>query len=123
MTALLLSRLVHFLGITLWLGGLLATGLLLRAKAEARLAAILADAGATLTILSGLYNAVTVGAFSQPWLHIKLALVAALLGVHGAMRIRVRRADGRSAGAMVLTVGILAVLIVYMVVFQPLHRP
>src|SRR5262249_20667995 len=82
-------RLVHFLGFTLWLGGLLATGLLLRAGAQARIAAIVADAGATLSLLSGVYNAVTRSLLSQPWLHIKLFFVAALLGVHAAMRVRV----------------------------------
>jgi len=119
----LLLRLVHFLGFTTWLGGLLAMGLLLRAAAPARVAGIIADIGATLTIISGIYNAVTHSLFSQPWLHIKLFFVAALLGVHAAMRVRVRRAEGRSAGAMVVTVAILATLILYMVVFQPLHRP
>jgi uncharacterized membrane protein len=123
MTLALLLRVIHFLGLTAWLGGLLAAGLLLRAKASARAAAIIADAGATFTILSGIYNAITFSAFSQPWLHIKLTLVAALLGLHVAMRLRVRRADGSSAAAMVVVMGILAALIICVVVFRPFSHP
>jgi uncharacterized membrane protein len=123
MTPMLIARFVHFLGFSAWLGGLLAAGLLLRAGASAKLAAMIADNGATLVILSGIYTAVKGAAFSHPWLHIKLTLVAALLGVHVAMRLKVKRADGRSAGSMVLVVGVLAALILFTVVFRPFSNP
>jgi hypothetical protein len=51
MTEFLLVRLLHFVGFVAWISGLVATGLLLRARANARTAAILADAGATIAIV------------------------------------------------------------------------
>jgi uncharacterized membrane protein len=122
MTALEIVRWLHFVGFTTWLAGLVSLGLLLRANASARPAAVLADLGATLTLISGLYRATSGGFFNQPWLHLKILFVAALLGVHTAMRMRVKRKDGRSAGAMVAVAGVLGLIIIYMVEFRPFAR-
>jgi uncharacterized membrane protein len=122
MTGYELLRWLHFVGFTSWLAGLVAMGLLLRAGAAARPAAFIADIGSTLTIVSGVYRAVTGGFFSQPYIHIKLLFVAALLGVHAAMRVRVRKQDGARAGAMVVVVGVLAALIIYTIEFRPFAR-
>jgi uncharacterized membrane protein len=122
MLAIELARWVHFVGIATWLAGLVSMGLLLRAGAPARPGAIIADAGATITIISGIYQAASTGLFVQPYIHIKLLFVAALLGVHTAMRIRVRRKDGRSAASMVVVAGILATIIIYVIEFRPLAR-
>jgi len=125
----LLVRAAHFVGALLWFGGLFAAGSLLhfrdgetdagvkqRLGVRARKAAILADLGATLSIASGVYNAVTRHLFSQPWLHIKLTLV---------VRIKARRAsegEGRF-GKGLLGIATLAVIgILIAVVYQPFHR-
>lgn len=122
MNEVLAVRFLHFVGFVLWLGGLLATALLLRAAASARLAAILADCGSMVTLATGLYTAVNRSLFSQPWLHLKLTLVAALLGLHVALRIRVRTKEGRSTGAMAVIVGLLGCAILYVIVFRPFAR-
>ena len=117
-------RWFHFVGFSSWLAGLVALGLLLRggAGAAARPAALLADIGATLTIISGVYRAVTFGLFSQPYIHIKLLFVAALIGVHGVLRVKLKRKSGQSAGTLVVATGILAAIILFIIVFKPLAR-
>jgi uncharacterized membrane protein len=122
MTAFELIRWVHFVGFTTWIAGLVAMGLLLRAKAAARPGAVLADLGATLTLISGFYRATSGGFFSQPWMHIKLVLVVALLGVHTAMRMRVKAKDGHAAGVMVAVAGTIALLIIYVIELRPFAR-
>src|SRR5882672_7425894 len=106
MAALELVRWFHFVGFTAWITGIVAMGLLLRAGAPAKIAGRLADTGATLTIVSGIYRAVSGGFFAQPYIHIKLFFVVALIGVHAAMRVRVRKNDGSSAGAMVVVASV-----------------
>lgn len=117
-----LVRWLHFVGFTTWLAGLVSMGLLLRAKVPARQGAILADLGATVTLISGLYRAAAGGFFSQPWLHLKIVLVMALLGVHAAMRMRVKRKDPGSAGTMAAVAGVLALVIIYVIEFRPFAR-
>jgi protoporphyrinogen IX oxidase len=134
----LLVRAAHFVGSLLWFGGLFGAGSLLhfrdgetdagvkqRLGVRARKAAILADLGATLSIASGVYNAVTRHLFSQPWLHIKLTLVVVLLVIHVLVRIKARRAsegEGRF-GKGLLGIATLAVIgILIAVVYQPFHR-
>jgi uncharacterized membrane protein len=123
MTEFLLVRLLHFIGFVAWVSGLVSTALLLRAGAKAKTGAIIADAGATIAIISGIYRAVTGGLFVQPWLHIKLALIAALLGIHVALRVRVRKAVGTSAGSMLVTVAVLVLLILYVIELRPFMKP
>ncbi len=111
MAALELVRWVHFVGFTTWIAGLVAMGLLLRA-----------DTGATLAIISGIYRAVTGGFFAQPYIHIKLVFVVALLGVHAAMRVRVRKNDGSSAGAMVIVASVLVAIILLVIELRPFAK-
>src|SRR5215470_585101 len=122
MAALELVRWFHFVGFTTWIAGLVAIGLLLRAGASAKVAGRIADAGATLTIVSGIYRAVTGGFFAQPYIHIKLFFVVALLGVHAAMRVRVRKNDGSSAAGMVVVASVLAAIIFLVIEFRPFAR-
>ena len=122
MAALELVRWFHFVGFTTWLAGLLAMGLLLRAGAPAKIAGRIADAGAGITIISGIYRAVTAGLFAQPYIHIKLFFVVALLGVHGAMRVRARTKDGAAAGKMLVVVAVLAAIIFFVIEFRPFAR-
>ncbi len=122
MAALELVRWVHFVGFTTWIAGLVAMGLLLRAGASAKVAARIADTGATLAIISGVYRAVTGGFFAQPYIHIKLVFVVALLGVHAAMRVRVRKNEGSSAGAMVVVASVLAAIILLVIELRPFAK-
>jgi uncharacterized membrane protein len=97
----------HIFGFVLWIGGLISVLQLLRAHSavegaardvlsrQQRKAAMIMDAGATLTLVCGLWQALggvpnqfTTGA----WLHIKVTLVAVvLLGLHGYARGKVRK--------------------------------
>ena len=121
MTGLLFWRFMHFTGFTLLLAGVVATALLVLAGTRHRAAGVIADIGGTLAIISGVYMAISRSLFSQPWLHIKLTLVVALLVVHIVLRVRMRKgnragAAGFLAGAVILAIGIL-----YLVIFQPLR--
>lgn len=122
MAALELVRWFHFVGFTTWITGIVAMGLLLRAGAPAKIAGRIADTGATLTIVSGIYRAVTGGFFAQPYIHIKLFFVVALIGVHAAMRVRVRKNDGSSAGSMIVVAGVLAAIIFFVIELRPFAR-
>lgn len=122
MAALELLRWFHFVGFTMWIAGIVAMGLLLRAGAPAKIAGRVADAGATITIISGIYRAVTGGFFAQPYIHIKLVFVVALIGVHAAMRVRMRKNDGSSAGAMVIVASVLAAIIFLVIELRPFAK-
>ncbi len=97
----------HIIGFALWIAGLVSVLQLLRVHGavegaardvltrQERKAAMLMDAGATLTLVFGLWRALgdipnqfTTGA----WLHIKVTLVAVvILGLHGFARVKVRK--------------------------------
>jgi putative membrane protein len=135
---LLLVRAAHVLGAVLWFAGLFAAGSLLRFRdgetdagvkqrlgVRSRKAGVLADVGAALAIATGTYQAVTRGLFVQPWLHIKLALVAILIAIHVVIRVKARRASGGEGtfGKGLLGLATLLVIgIVYAVVVQPFHK-
>lgn len=114
-------RFFHFAGFGLWLAGLLGMGFLLQAGARHRLAPILADLGATLTIVAGIWNAIQRNLFVQPWLHIKLTVVVVLVVVHVFLRRGLKQPD-RKGTALLLPVILLAVAILYVAVLKPLQR-
>lgn len=88
----------HLIGVLLWVGGLFSVYWLLRIHEHARVVheklllmersiALSMDLAATLAIGCGIALAVRLHAFSQGWLHIKLALVVlGILPVHGIIR-------------------------------------
>ena len=98
---------VHVLGWVFWVSGLLVTSMALTRhtqetspearQALARLERIylrgLADIGALLAIAAGVSLIVTNSAYylSAPWMHIKLTLVALLIGLHGFIAVRTKR--------------------------------
>lgn len=122
MTELLLVRLLHFAGFSLWFGGLVAMALLTYSGSRNKAAGILADAGAVLAIASGVINAVNRGLFKMPWMHVKLTLVVVLIVVHVILRIRMRKGRPGGAAGLLAAVVVLAVAIQAVVVFQP-FRP
>src|SRR5579864_5985970 len=104
----------HIFGLVFWVSGLLVTSMALtrhtqETSAEARQALArleriylrgLADPGALLTILAGVSLIMTKPSYylHAPWLHIKLAFVVLLIGMHGFIAARSKAfAAGRIA--------------------------
>ncbi len=122
MTVLALMRILHFLGFTLWISGLVGMASALQTGARSRLAGILGDLGATLVIISGVYSAIERSLFVQPYMHIKLTLVAVLVGLHVAMRVKSRKqVAGSGQGLLVLGL-VVTVAILAIIVIRPLAR-
>jgi uncharacterized membrane protein len=122
MTTLLWMRILHFAGFTIWVAGLVALATTLRVGVRVRVPGILADVGATLALVSGLHNAITRGLFSQPWLHIKLTLVAVLIGAHVALRVKSRKERPQGGDALLAAVLAISVVILFVIVMRPLGR-
>ncbi len=141
MQGLLVARLVHFYGFATWLGSLFAAiGVLVfrdkesdpefrkRIAGSARGAMMSADICATLAIGAGIYMASTVGLWNQPWLHIKLTVVAFVVALHVFLRIAVRRRMGANpppakiSPALFGILTVLMVAILYLVIFKPIAR-
>ncbi|HEV2522760.1 MAG TPA: CopD family protein [Candidatus Acidoferrales bacterium] len=122
----------HIFGLVFWVSGLLVTSMALTRhtqetsadarQALARLERIylrgLADPGALLTILAGVSLILTKPSYylHAPWLHIKLAFVLLLIGMHGIVAVRTKAfATGRivmqRSEARMLVAGILFLLL------------
>ncbi len=97
----------HVLGFTLWIGGLLAAAVVLAQSAAADLGArasvaqparklmrVLADPGAALAILAGVWllSSDASGYFALRWFQTKLVVVVGLLAMHGVIAVRAKRA-------------------------------
>jgi protoporphyrinogen IX oxidase len=120
---------VHVFGFLFWVGGMAFLMYLLRVHARSkpeareplteveRLTAVVMDAGATLAIATGLGMAFgsTVSFFKGPgagWLHSKLTIVVALVVIHGALRVKVRKfREGEGTPLPGFMFGVLAVLV------------
>src|SRR5947209_8415530 len=99
-----LALTLHVVGFIVWLGNLYAIAVTLVARDAspeeaikkrlgdlARTHGLTADIGATLAIASGLWLIAGAPTFylHQPWLHMKLTLVAlGILGLHGFLRVK-----------------------------------
>ncbi len=97
---------VHILGLTLWVGGLLVTTIALSRHAQetssegrdalARLERLflrtMADPGALLTIVAGIILISTNSTYylHASWLHIKFLFVLMLIGLHGWIATRAK---------------------------------
>jgi uncharacterized membrane protein len=124
---------LHLFGVITWVGGLLGVGLLLGAARQdarvggyARRAAMVPELGSLVAFATGIWMAVDKGLFRQPYIHIKLTLVAVLLFVHVAMRIKAKKAakgDGTPAGGLLVLMMLVVPAIIYIIIFQPLARP
>lgn len=129
----------HLLGIIAWVGPMLCIALVFSRRSDTtnkadlvplmkRLASI-ADWGATLTIGCGI-GLILVSkvlgdawAMKQPWMHTKLLIVIGFIGLHGVMRVGIKRtAKGKSEGVpnwLLPVVGLVASAILYLVVVRP----
>jgi putative membrane protein len=95
----------HVVGVIFWVGGLFALTLLLAAArnepdagARTRLAAftrkvaMLPDIAATFAIVFGLHWLFAYKRYQFHYMHVKLMLVVLLLGLHGFLRVKTKRA-------------------------------
>jgi putative membrane protein len=134
-----LALTVHLVGFALWIGSLFGMASTLAARnAEsdssvrmkigvlARRHGRSADIGATLAIVGGLCLLAAAPGYymHQPWMHAKLTLVLGVLGLHGFLRVKAKRAalDGGGApfpAALSGVVWLVGATIVALVVFKP----
>ena len=136
-----LALTIHLIGISLWVGTLFALAALLvtrdaqpepemrkRIGSLARSAGIGADVAATVTLVGGLWMLLSMPAYylHQPWMHMKLTAVVAMLGVHGFLRAKAKRAStdpgSRTPPAARSLVLVLSIAIIALVVFKPLAK-
>ncbi len=140
MNDLLAAKLFHNLGVIGWVGGLFMVGWVLAMRdAErdpafktkmgvmARRLALVADVGATLVIAAGVYILVKRRAelMHQGYMHIKFALLAVLLGFHGLIRVKAKKAsqgEGTFPRLILQALVILLGAILYIVIFKPLAK-
>ena len=96
---------LHVFGAFIWIGGLFALAAFLDAfaaetdpAARSRLvkflrqAAIVPDVGATIAIVFGAHWLFKYKLYQMPYMHIKLALVVVVLGLHGYFKVKARKA-------------------------------
>jgi putative membrane protein len=132
-----LPLMIHVVGLIVWLGSLFSIARTLLARdhesdetfrtrlgALARAEGLRADVGAGLTLLGGVWLLSMAPGFylHQPWMHTKLTLVVALLGAHGFLRAKAKRAsmgEGRLPRAALSVLWVLAIGIVALVLFKP----
>ena len=95
---------LHVVGALMWIGSLFALTAFLEAYAAepdaaargrlakfVRQAAIVPDVGATIAILFGLHWLFKFKLYQMPYMHIKLMLVAVVIGVHGYLKTKARK--------------------------------
>lgn len=137
--AYLWTKLVHFVGFIIWVGAMFALVQMMRepvgASEDARRVLVnlskragrAMDIGAALAIAAGVILLIKSPARpgQQPYFHVKLALAAGLVGLHGFVRVRagkLAKGDTRALGPAPLAVAVLLVLgILAMVVVGPLY--
>jgi len=96
---------LHVVGALMWIGSLFALAAFLEAFAAEpdaaarqrllkflRQAAIVPDVGATIAIVFGLHWLFKFKLYQMPYMHIKLALVAGVIGVHGYLKMKAKKA-------------------------------
>ena len=129
-------KLVHFVGFIVWVGSMFGLIGMMREPAGSddarrllitltRRAGRAMDIGATLAIAAGVILIIKspepVRPMQQPYFHVKLALAAGLVGLHGFLRARagkLAKGDTRTLGpaplalAALLALGILAMIVV-----------
>lgn len=129
---------LHILGIILWTGGLLAATAVLAqgaaaesgarsavAQAARRLMRMLADPGAALAIVAGLWilSLDASGYFAQRWFQTKLVVVIGVVALHGIVAVLAKRASAGGAftsrQAWVLFLGVLAAAVAIVLLSLP----
>jgi len=137
--AYLWIKLVHFVGFIVWIGSMFGILYMLRepigGSDDARRVLVnlsqragrAMDIGATLAIVAGVVLLIKspVRPIYQPYFHVKLALAAALIGLHGFTRARagkLARGEVRPLSSAPLAIAVLLALgILAMVLVGPLY--
>ena len=127
-----LTKAAHLLSLFVWIGGMVAVALALRYPALIHMKPLKAyDRAVTtpamiLALTFGILLGVLGGWFTSAWLGMKILLVLALSGLHGALVGKLRRAvwespgDGKPGGRWFLPTGLmLLMLIVLLVTVKP----
>lgn len=127
-----LTKAAHLISLFVWIGGMVAVALALRFPALIHMKPLKSYDRAVMTpamILAlsfGILLGVQGGWFSSGWLGMKILLVLALSGLHGALVGKLRRAtlegpgEAQPSGHLFLPVGlVLLTLIVLLVTFKP----
>ncbi len=127
-----LTKAAHLISLFVWIGGMVAVALALRYPSLIHMKPLKAyDRAATtpamiLALLFGILLGVQGGWFTSAWLGMKILLVLALSGLHGALVGRLRRAvwessgEAKSGGGRFLPTGlVLLTLIVLLVTTKP----
>lgn len=127
-----LTKAAHLISLFVWIGGMVAVALALRYPALIHMAPLKTyDRAVTtpamiLALLFGILLGVQGGWFTSAWLGMKILLVLALSGMHGALVGRLRRAvwessgQARSGERLFLPLGlVLLTLIVLLVTTKP----
>ncbi len=131
------ALMIHIVGFVVWLGSLFSMARTLIARdaetdeafrkklgALARSEGRRADVGATTAIAGGLWLFSNAPEFylHQPWMHTKLTLVVAVLGAHGFLRVKAKRAsmgEGTFPRAVLSILWVVAIAIIGLVAFRP----
>jgi protoporphyrinogen IX oxidase len=140
MNELYAAKLFHNLGVIGWVGGLFMVGWVLAMRdtetdpafktkmgVMARRLAMVADVGATLVIAAGIFILVKRRAelMHQGYMHIKFALLVVLLGFHGLIRVKAKKAsqgEGTFPRLILQALVVLVGAILYIVIFKPLAK-
>lgn len=131
---------VHIFGQMLWVSGLLATSMTLvrharetspegraaLARVEWLLLRGMADVGAFLTIVAGivLFTGNLQANLHAPWLHIKLAFVVVMIGLHGWIATRSKflstgRITLQPGQARMLVISVIVVALIILILTLP----
>ena len=127
-----LTKVAHILSLFVWIGGMVAVALALRYPALVHMKPLKAyDRAVTtpamiLALSFGILLGVQGGWFTSAWFGMKILLVLALSGLHGALVGKLRRAisqhpgDSEPSGQILLPGGLgLLTLIVFLVTIKP----
>lgn len=128
---------LHLIGVFLWVGGMFEVARLLRFRdvesdatfrgklaQKARRVAILPDVGMTLALVGGVYMLLAHDRLllKQPYMHVKLTLAAAAIGLQVFWRVKAKRAATGAGGefprALFPVLGLVVVAILAVVVFK-----
>src|SRR5438067_661310 len=134
-----LALTIHVVGFVFWIAGLFAIAVALverdaqpddgtktRFGAFARKLGLTADLGATVAIAGGIWLILIAPSYylHQPWMHIKLTIVVVgLLGLHGFLRARAKRAAQAQAGAFPKAVMALTALVTIAIIALAVLKP
>ena len=121
----------HLFGVIMWVSGLFAlTYFLDAAKAETdagakkrltaytRKMARIPDIGATLALVFGAHLLFRFKFYTVPYMHAKLLLVVFLIGMHGFLRVKTKRAaEGQDTGAPAWARPLMSAIVLGILVF------